>query len=181
MATAAKRKQQLTEGLAHVEELTERYAEVRQTLVDRVTKLDSELRAARMRALAGIKKAAADVKDAQAELKVALEENKAEFEKPRTRTFAGIKVGFRKLVGSITWTDGEKVIALIKKHFADQAEVLIKTTETPVKDALAQLPAADLKRLGVSVGEDTDEAVIKATDSEIEKLVDALLKESAGD
>lgn len=175
--SAAAKKSEASDGLALIQELTGHYSDVRLTLVERVTKLDKEVRAAQMRALAGIKEAAAELKEAHAELEAALEANKAEFEKPRTRTFFGIKVGFRKLVGSITWKDAEKVVELIKKHFPTKAEVLIQTTETPVKDALGQLPAADLKRLGVSVVEDSDVPVIKATDSEIDKVVEALLKE----
>lgn len=179
VATTRKSKATLSVGLARIEELTETFAEQRAQLVDRVALLDKDLRAAKMRHLAGIKAAAARVKDAQADLKAALEENKSEFEKPRSRTFFGIKVGFRKLVGTISWDDAAQVVKLIKKHFPGQAEVLIKTTESPVKDALGQLAAVDLKRLGCSVTEDSDEVQIKATDSDIDRVVDALLKETA--
>jgi hypothetical protein len=174
---AASKKKQLSEGLARVEELTDVYASHRQQLADKVALLERDLRAAKMRHLAGIKSAVTLVKDAEAELRAALDENKGEFEKPRSRTFFGIKVGWRKLVGSITWTDTTKVVALIKKHFPEQQEVLIKTTETPVADALSQLSGADLKRLGCTVEEDTDVQVLKATDSDIDKVVAALLKE----
>ena len=173
-----KRKQQLSQGLARVEELTEVYSSHRQHLADKVALLEKDLRTAKMRHLAGIKSAVALVKDAEAELRTALDDNKGEFEKPRSRTFFGIKVGWRKLVGSITWSDTAKVIALIKKHFPEQQEVLIKTAEVPVADALAQLSGADLKRLGCTVEEDTDAQVLKATDSDIDKVVDALLKET---
>ncbi|MDF1486722.1 hypothetical protein PY257_16355, partial [Ramlibacter sp. H39-3-26] len=55
-----------------------------------------------------------------------------------------------------------------------------KTTQRPVKDALAQLPAADLKKLGISITDAEDEVIVRAVDSEVDKLVDALLKQ-AGD
>lgn len=179
MVATARKSKPLTAGLAQIEELTEVFSVQRQDLVDAVNALEKDLRAAKMRHLAKIKAAAARVKDAQAELSAAIEANRGEFEKPKTRTFFGIKVGFRKLIGTLSWTDPQQVVKLVKRHFPAQVDVLIRTTEVPVKDALAQLPAADLKRLGVSVGEDTDEVVIRATDSDVEKFVDALLKEAA--
>jgi hypothetical protein len=169
---------QLTAGLVTIEQRTAAYAEKWNALVKKVTDLDTEVRAIKRRRINGIRVASAAALDARAELKIALEENKVEFEKPRTRTFHGIKVGFRKLIGKITWEDGEQVVKLIKKHFADRVEILVKTTETPVKGALEQLSVVDLKKVGCSVGEDTDEAVITSVDTEITKLVDALLEDA---
>lgn len=174
-------KKQQSQGLVLIEELTQAFQRERIALADKMNVLDKETRAIKMKHRAGIKAAAGRVKDAHSELRAAIEANAGEFVKPRTRSFFGIKVGFRKLVGTISWKDAAQVVTLIKKHFADQKDVLVKTTETPVKDALAQLSGADLKRLGCSVSEDTDEVVIKATDSDIDKLVDAFLKEGSDD
>uniref|UniRef100_UPI00248EC44C hypothetical protein n=1 Tax=Thalassobaculum salexigens TaxID=455360 RepID=UPI00248EC44C len=74
-----------------------------------------------------------------------------------------------------------KVVELIIKHLPEQTESLIKVTETPVKSALANLPTADLKRIGVTVTQTGDQVYIAPTDSEIDKLVDALVKEAAED
>lgn len=41
--------------------------------------------------------------------------------------------------------------------------------------ALEQLSAADLKRIGVSIKDDDDQVVVRDTESEIDKLVSALL------
>ena len=49
--------------------------------------------------------------------------------------------------------------------------------EEPVKEQIAKLPTADLKRIGCSVTETGDERVIRPTDSSTDKLVNALLKE----
>ncbi len=70
------------------------------------------------------------------------------------------------------------MVARIKKHLPEQADVLIKLKETPVKDALAQLSAAELKKLGVTVSEAGDQVVVKPVDSEVDKMVDALMKEA---
>lgn len=99
------------------------------------------------------------------------------FDTPRTVVFYGIKVGLQKGKGAIEWDDDAQVVKLIEKHFPEQADVLIKTTKKPVKKALAQLTVAELKKLGIVVEETGDQVVIKSTDSEIDKLVNALLKE----
>ena len=103
------------------------------------------------------------------------------FVKPRTVSMHGIKFGFGKGKGGLEIADADRTCALIKKHLPDQAEVLIATKETPVKDALAQLPAADLKRIGVNVKDTGDQVVIRPADGEIDKIVKALIKAAVGD
>ena len=73
------------------------------------------------------------------------------------------------------------MVARIKKHLPEQADVLIRTKEAPVKEALAQLTAAELKKIGVTIEDAGDTVVIKPVDSEVDKLVDALLKGAASD
>ena len=77
------------------------------------------------------------------------------------------------------WEDDSQVVKLIQKHFPEQFDVLVKTIEKPIKDSLANLSVADLKRIGVTVTDSGDCVVIKSMDSEIDKLVDALLKDEA--
>lgn len=48
----------------------------------------------------------------------------------------------------------------------------------PAKDALKQLGVKDLARLGVTLIDAGDEIVIKPVDGEIDKLVNALLKDA---
>ena len=81
--------------------------------------------------------------------------------------------------GAISFEDADSVVARIKKHFPDQVDVLIRTKEEPVKDALSNLSAADLKKIGVTVSEAGDKCVVKPVDSEVDKMVDALLKAAA--
>jgi len=177
-ATATANKTALSAGLTVVAKLTETYSDAHRALAARVRMLDDEMRVAKKRHLSSIVKLAAVAKDAHSKLEAALEENKSAFAKPKTRTFFGVTVGFRKRVGTLEWNDDASVVALVKKHFKDMVGVLIKTTEKPVADAIGQLPATDVKKLGITVGEDTDVAVIKNADSEIDKLVAGLMKES---
>jgi len=163
--------------LTEIEKQTRGYAEARRTLAERIRELEQEIADLKRRALPGIRKAAHAAGERQDLLHCLIEDNPEIFVRPRTITIDGIKVGFMKQKGEITWEDTATVVKLICRNHPDQYETLIKFTETPVKAALAQLPAADLKRLGVTVENDTDAVIIKSTDSEIDKLVEALLKD----
>jgi hypothetical protein len=180
----SKGKQQLTAGLQAIEQLTSAYSAKMNVVVTKMSELDAEVRAIKRRKIAGIRAAVAAARDARAVLDEALKEQKGEFVKPRTRTFHGIKVGWRKLVGKLTWKDAEQVVKLIKQHYGERADMLallIKKTETPVKAALEQLTGVDLKKLGCTLSEDTDEVVISSDGTDIDKLVDALLEDASDD
>ena len=168
-------------NLSDIEKLTKAFAEARQQLADRVRALEDEIIAVKRRRLPVIKSTVNIVLEKQSFLKAAVEESRGLFVKPRTMVFHGVQVGLQKSKGKISWSDDEQVVKLIKKHLPDQADVLIKTIEKPVKDALKNLPAADLKKIGVTVNETGDQIVIKSTDGEIDKFVDTLLKEESLD
>lgn len=168
-------------NLSDIEKLTKVFSEARQQLADRVRALEDELQTIKRRRMPGIKSAVNSVLMQQAGLKGAVEGSRDLFVKPRTVIFHGVQVGLQKAKGKISWSDDEQVVKLIKKHLPDQADVLIKTVEKPVKDALKNLSAADLKKIGVTVNETGDQVVIKSTDSEIDKFVDALLKDESLD
>jgi aspartate oxidase len=163
--------------LGDIERLTKEYAEFRNSLSAKVQTLEDEINAAKRRHMAAIKKTVATVMERRSRLKSAIEESPELFRKPRTMIIHGIKVGFQKAKGEIRWVDAAQVVKLVKKHFPELAETLIKTTETPVKAALGQIPAADLKRIGVTIEDDGDVVIIKGTDSEVDKFVEALLKD----
>jgi hypothetical protein len=158
------------------EKLAQDLSAARMMLRERVSCLEAEISALKKKSLPAIRKWAEATAEDQLALYQAIEENPGEFVKPRTRILHGIKFGIQKKKGEVTWDDEERVIFLIKKHFPELIEGLIRVKETPIKNALAEMAAVDLKKLGVSVENDTDEVFIKATDSEIDKIVDAILK-----
>lgn len=166
--------------LKDIETLTREYAESYQHLASDVEALEAAIRTFKKKSLPGIKRAAENAANAKEKLKAAIEANAQLFEKPRTRLFHGVKVGLIKGKGELRWEDPDQVVRLIRKHFPDLAETLIRVIECPVKPALAQLPAADLKRVGVSVVETGDQVLVKVADSDIERMVDALFKDEAG-
>lgn len=158
-----------------IEVLTKKFADTRAVLGDRVAALNEEIELSKRRHLRGIKGAVATAAAAQDELQAALIESRELFTKPKTQTFHGIRVGFQKGKGKIEFDDADQVVKLIYKHFPEQADVLVKKTEEPVKKALSSLSAGELKRLGITVHDAGEAVFIKPVDSEVDKMVDALL------
>ncbi len=124
-----------------------------------------------------ILKRTADFKVAAEDLQKLVAESATQFVKPRSVIMHGIKVGFQKGKGKLEWEDDEQVCKLIRKHQPDLVTVLIKIEETPVKGALNELSAADLRKLGIVVEETGDVPFVKLADTEIAKMVKALLKD----
>ncbi len=161
-----------------IEQLTRKYKSERDLLAGRVDALQTEIERLKQRAMPGIKSAVARAREAEHALATAIEGAPQLFRKPRTVIFSGIKVGLAKGKGEIQYQDMAQVLKLIKKHLPDQADVLIAVKETPVKKSLPQLSAAELKKIGVTIRETGDQVVIRPTDSEVDKVVNALLKDT---
>lgn len=164
-------------NLQDIEKLTGIYAAARAELADAVRVLEDEIAAAKRRKMARITRLAEATAEAYAELEAVIDDHPDLFDRPRTHLFHGVKVGLQKGKGGIEWADAARVCELIRRHFPEAAEQLIITREAPSKTALAALPAADLKRLGCSIVDAEDAVLIKPTDSEIDRLVDALLRD----
>lgn len=163
-------------GLNEIERASKEYSEARQELGDLVYDLQRRIEEVKHPMIRPIKRSVAKVADRHAKLHHLVESHPECFDKPKTVVFHGVKVGYKKLKGGIVIEDEERVIQLIRRHMPDQADALIKTSERPVKAALGQLTVAELKRLGCTVEDTTDHVYIHVTDSEVDKAVDALLK-----
>jgi hypothetical protein len=162
-----------------VDTAARKYADSRDVVSRHLDAYDVELRALRRRHLPGIKQAAGVEAQRKTELTAAIIDARLSFEDPRTLVLHGIKVGFQKGKGRIVFEDDAKVIAAIRRTFAPStAEKLIAVVEQPIKAALAQLPAHELQRLGVTVEETGDQVVIRPTGTDVDKLVAEILKES---
>lgn len=165
--------------LGEIEKLAKDYADQRTVLEARIRDAEDEIAAVKKKFLPLIKYAAEGAKTREEKLRNAIAEAPHLFEKPRTMTLHGIKIGFQKGRGGLDWDNDEQVVKLIRKLLPDQVDLLVKTKETPIKSALGQLTVAELKKLGVTVGEGDDEVVIKSIASEIEKLVCKWLEDTA--
>lgn len=167
---------------SHIESCAATYAEARRALSSAVENLNTEIESLKRRALPRIRRLVNGAAEQKAMLSAAIQINAADFASPRTVVLHGIKLGFRKGNGGIEWDDDETVVKLIRKHFPDDsADLLIKTTEKPIAKALAELDVATLKKIGCRVEATGDVVVIKPADSEVDKIVNALLKGATED
>ena len=167
----------MAKTMEEIDGLTEAFATARDDLRRQLETLEAAIKRVKETQLATIREAVSKAANAHDDLNAAIDESKGLFVKPKTRVLHGIKVGLQKSKGSLGIASDEKVIELIREHFADKEDVLIAITEKPVKAALEKLPAKDLKKIGVEVIPGRDRILIKPADSEIDKLVDALLAE----
>jgi len=161
-----------------IQHLTETYATARDELADIVAALQAEIDAAKAEALPGIRVAALRVAHAYRELHAVLArpDSAVLFNKPRTYTYYGTKIGLQKQKGKVEIDDEEKVIKRIREQLPkEQAELLIRVTESVHKPAVYDLVTSDLKRLGIRVADDEDVPVIKSVDSDVDKMVKAFL------
>lgn len=163
-------------GLNDIEARTRNYRAARDLLGERLRQLNDRIEAAKREAMPLIRSALATAKAAENELSGAIESAPQLFRRPRTVIFHGVKVGIEKGKGQIRIEDADRTLTLIKKHLPDQVELLIRTQEVPLKTPIAQLTAADLKRIGVEIVEAGDQVVIKAVDGELDKMLNTLLK-----
>lgn len=153
------------------------YADERNALEEIVEALNHKIEALRLEALRPIKRAVARSAEKRAALGALIDANRSLFDRPRTVIFHGIKLGLRKGAGAVDWEDDARTVDLIRQHFSkSEAARLIKTTEKPKAKELLELDASDLRKIGCTLEETGDVIVISAVDSEVDKIVAALLK-----
>ena len=162
--------------LEQIQNQTRRFADAHKALAEEVDTLNEMLEAAKRSRLHIIKAAVARAIEERAKLKVAIEAAPQFFEKPRTIILHGVKIGLQKGKGGIEFDDADKVVERIERIYGDAAVRYLHVRKTPNKDALTELTAAELKKLGCSIIEAGDEVVIKPVDSDVDKVVTALLK-----
>lgn len=162
--------------LSDIEKQAKRYSEARAAVAEIVSALNEAMDALKRTELPKLRRAIARAAEHHDALKQLIELAPELFTKPRTQTLHGIRLGYMKEKGKLQFDDADRVVALIEKHFPDQVELLIATTKKPVKKALEQLSAAELKRVGITITDAGDAVFIQPTDSAVDKMVDALLK-----
>ena len=98
------------------------------------------------------------------------------FDKPRLQLIDGIRVGLKAGKGTLEIEDPDATIKLIRKHLADQADILVKTTEEPAKAAIKKLDEKSMKLINVSIVGKEDHVVIEEADTQLNKILSSLLK-----
>jgi hypothetical protein len=168
-----------TPALAEVLKHAKPYAAALQTLEERVQNHQDEQLALSRRNLPGIRAALEKLGEARCALVAALAAAADSFAEPnqRTLTVFGLKLGFRKNIGRLIADDDARVIERIARLMPDKLDQLAPSVRSLDKKALANLTAAELKRLGCELAGAGDEMVIKSATSDVEKLVRRLVTE----
>ena len=163
-----------------IEGLAANYAKRRAQLGDVLAEYNAEALALHRRFRRRIVEASGTAAGALDALRAKVDAHRDLFEKPKTWTLHGIKLGLQKGKGSLDWDDSDALVARIRKQFPeDEAALLIRVKEEPIADALKELDAKSLARLGVRVEETGEVVVVRAVDGDVEKLLKTLLKEGA--
>lgn len=164
--------------MKEIEPLAEKFNALREALAGTLMAHDEERRALIKKYLPRIKRLVGEARAAREALSQAITESPALFEKPRTRTMHGVKLGFQKSKGKIEWDDEASVIKRIRAQLPEeQVELLIRKKEAVHKPSVYDLAAGDLKRLGIRIVGDGDEVVIKDAAGDLDDLIEALLKD----
>lgn len=128
---------------------------------------------------AGRENSLARFAEAHDELLAAVNDSKALFDKPKSRTFHGVRIGWRKNKGVLEYADETATIAAIEKKFpAEKADALVRVKKTLIAAAIEQLTGAELKAIGVTISDDTELAFVKPVGDDIDKLTRALIKDA---
>lgn len=117
--------------------------------------------------------------DAEETLQTMLNQAPQLFVKPRSLSIDGVKCGYQKSQDGFEWGDEQLVIDRIKALVPDKVDLLIRTEQSLVVDAIGQLDAALLPRLGITQKKGVDAVFIKIGESEVEKLARAIIAEAA--
>lgn len=172
----------MSEAIDEILRLAQEYAEARDVLATVVDAVRARQREIMVERLGDLRQAVSRTSTARDVLADALEEHRAAFaggkDAPRTRSLAGVKVGWRKRPGRLTWVDDAAVVDRIRQHLPDQVAVLVRTKEQPVRGALKSIAVSDLARIGVTLEADVDEVVIVPTRDDLDAVVKALMDDA---
>jgi hypothetical protein len=160
------------------------YAAERDKLATLVQAMKDEIAVIERGAMPDILRVARRISALHNDLATAIGEHPECFVKPRTVVVEGLKFGLQKQKGTLSWdSDGLLLDRAARVLDDDQYAAVVSVQETRKisATALAELDAATLKRLGVSVTSDTDAPLIKTVDGAVEKLVAAVVREATKD
>lgn len=174
-------------NLADVQKRAEALSKTRDCLTGLFRTLEEEINTVKTGSLPEIKRVARQITRQHTELQELITANPELFEKPRTYVVDGLKFGMQKKVGKLQWDDDAKLVGRIEGLTVqelltpEQQDMLIAVTKKPVAKALEKLDGKLLKRLGVTLTADTDEPLIKSVDGEVEKAVNAVIRDVTKD
>lgn len=170
--------------LADLQKRAEELSRLRDALAAQYTALEAEALQLKQMREPAIRRITRQIVRHHNELAELIRANQQLFVKPRTCVVDGLKFGLQKHKGRMSWDDDEAVCERIARLAADgvmtreQASMCVAARLRPVAAALEQLDGKLLKRLGITVSADTDAPLIKSVDSEIERAVNAVIRQA---
>lgn len=173
-----------TPNLIDIRNAAQRLADAHRQSLSRATALESAINKAITPIYAlhrtGIDAAAEEEAAAKADLQRLVDAAPQLFSRPRSISQDGVKCGYRKSEDMLDWDDEANVIARIRAlaQFADLAAVLIRTEETLNVGALEELDQHARRQLGIRRISGTDQSFISFTDSDVEKMVKAIIADA---
>lgn len=165
--------------LSDIERAARDFSAKSKTLRNYHEQLNSEIDAIKSKYLEDIKIASVEAGESYQMLLTLINDASDLFKDKKSMTVSGVKFGYQKKKGKLEIVNEDATIAKLKELYGDNASLYINTKISVVKKALDNLPASDLKKLGVNIVQDTDVAFVKLTDDEVQKLIEAMIKESA--
>lgn len=174
----------MTTTITEIRTAAQRLADAHRESVSRATALEHAISTAVTPIYAmhrtGIDAAAEEEAAAKAALQALIDAAPQLFVRPRSIAQDGVKTGYRKSEDALDWDDDATVIARIRAlpDLAELAGVLIRTEETLNSAAIAELDARQRRQIGVRLIPGIDQPFISFTDSDVEKMVKAILADA---
>lgn len=171
--------------LIQIREAAQRLADARRQSLTRAQLLEEAIRSVVEPIYdahrSGIDVAAEEEAAAQRDLQALIDSAPNLFAKPRSMAVDGVKCGYRKEADGLDWDDEAAVISRIRSlpDLADLVGVLVRTVETINVAALEELEAKQLRQIGVRRVIGGDASFISYTESDVEKMVKAILADAA--
>ena len=165
--------------LSDIERAARDFSAKSKTLRNYHEQLNNEIDAIKSKYLEDIKAASIEAGESYQMLLTLINDASDLFKDKKSMIVSGVKFGYQKKKGKLEIVNEDVTIDKLKELYGDKADLYINTKSSVIKKALDSLPASDLKKLGVNIVQDTDVAFIKLTDDEVQKLIDAMVKESA--
>jgi len=164
-------------SLAGLETLTREFAQRHRAVCRIADEVHGEMERLKARHLNALREAVRHARDTRVQLEAEIQAHPELFDRPRTVIMHGVKIGLTKAKGRLDIADEKATIAKIQETFGPNATTFLHLTVSPNKTALGELPGKVLKKLGVTVAETGDIAVIKPASGDLEQFLNLLLKE----
>ena len=161
--------------MREVERLSEEYRLARDRLGTCLQTVQEEIDRVTRLALHDLRRYARAAVEVQSELGELIQSRPEQWDKPRTRTYSGVKVGLRRVAPKLVIPSPEATVDAIRQLHPGQADALIRVKEAPIVSALNGWSEEALAEIHAHPSPPQDELVIKDAFSDLEKALQKIL------